>query len=282
MSETLRLLVAESEPADEQRERRESVGRSAGETYAALLKALDQNCAVTTVEPLKAGAETLNLAEYDAIFLTGSPLHLRHETNENRPMIEFMQAVFRAGTPSFGSCAGLQIATVAAGGSVRRMQGRQEAGFGRHIVKTGDGVAHGLLQGRPMSFDAPSIHSDEVEHLPPGALLLASSVTTRVQAVEIRFGTGVFWGVQYHPELTLHEVAAALRRQADDLVEAGLAESADGVTAYANDIDTLDRDPGNRSAAWRLGLDGQVTNPDLRSTEIRNFLDSLVRPAKDF
>ena len=48
---------------------------------------------------------------------------------------------------------------------------------------------------------------------------------TPVEAAEIRHGNGVFWGVQYHPEITLAEVAASLRRQASDLIDAGLAAS---------------------------------------------------------
>jgi hypothetical protein len=32
----------------------------------------------------------------------------------------------------------------------------------------------------------------------------------------------VFWGVQYHPELDLYEVAGALRRQSDQLVGRGM------------------------------------------------------------
>lgn len=278
MRPALRLLVAESEPPDEQRRRRESVGRTAGETYGALLKRLAADSTVLTVEPLKRGGDSAEIADFDAVFLTGSPLHLRHETDQNRPMIEFMRAVFEAGVPSFGSCAGLQIATVAAGGSVRRMPDRKEAGFGRHIVKTLEGARHPLLEGRPSSFDAPSIHSDEVERLPAGSVILAQSQTTEVQAAEIRCRNGVFWGVQYHPELTLHEVAEALRRQSDDLVEAGLASTTDDVALYADEIDGLDRNPEDRALSWRLGLDRQVLDADQRAAEVRNFIMHAVRP----
>ena len=278
MDGELRFLIAESEPRDQQRDRRESVGKTAGETYAELLRTLAGDCRVTTVEPLLASSGSTDLGAYDAVFLTGSPLHLRHETSENRRMVEFMREVFSAGTPSFGSCAGLQIATVAAGGSVRRMPKRQEAGFGRRIVKTAPGALHPLLDRRPATYDAPSIHSDEVERLPDGAILLARSETTEVQAAEIRYGDGVFWGVQYHPELTLFEVAAALRRQASDLIEAGLARSTDDVEAHADLIDGLGRDPGCAALSWRLGVDAQVTEPTLRSIEIANFLQHVVKP----
>lgn len=272
-----RFLVAESEPPEEQQQRQEAVGRTAGETYSDLLRRLAPGSRVSTYEPLRTRDVPTDLAAFDAVFLTGSPLHLRHETDENRPVVEFMKAVFASGTPSFGSCAGLQIATVSAGGSVRKMVKRQEAGFGRRIFKTDLGRTHPLLDRRPMTYDAPAIHSDEVERLPGGSALLASSDVTDVQAAEISFGAGTFWGVQYHPELTLCEVAIALRRQADDLVECGLAHDAEDVAGHADLVEKLGCDPANVPLAWRLGLDQQVTDRGLRSAEIGNFIEHLVR-----
>ncbi len=151
------------------------------------------------------------MAEYDAVFLTGSPLHLYEETPETRRTVAFMRSVFASGTPAFGSCAGLQVAKVAAGDSVRPNARRLEAGFARRITPTADGRSHPLLAGRPAAFDAPAIHTDEVDALPPGATLLAGNRLTAVQAAEIRFDGGVFWGGQYHPEIGLDEVAGALR-----------------------------------------------------------------------
>ncbi|MBB2964309.1 hypothetical protein [Methylobacterium sp. R2-1] len=98
-----------------------------------------------------------------------------------------------------------------------------------------------------------------------------------MQAAEIHFGRGVFWGVQYHPEIGLDEVAGALRRQADGLVEAGLAAGHDDVEAYAGQVETLHREPGRRDLAWQLGLDEQVTDERLRRAEMRNFIEALGR-----
>ncbi|ANY85010.1 hypothetical protein BB934_43115 (plasmid) [Microvirga ossetica] len=46
--------------------------------------------------------------------MTGSPLHLYQDTPETRREVDLMRAVFKAGVPSFGSCAGLQVAVAAA------------------------------------------------------------------------------------------------------------------------------------------------------------------------
>lgn len=63
-----------------------------------------------------------------------------------------------------------------------------------------------------------------------------------MQATEIRFGRGVFWGVQYHPEIGLDDVAGGLRRQADGSVEAGLAARHDDLEAYAGQSEAKHRE----------------------------------------
>lgn len=278
---SLRFLVAESEPPEARESRRESVGRSSGETYVNILLSLAPGAQCDCIKPVDAGVGLpagASLEVYDGVFLTGSPLHLYKETPETRRTVEFMRAVFAAGTPSFGSCAGLQVATVAAGGTVRPNARGYEAAFARRITPTEQGRCHPLLSGRPASYDAPAVHTDEVETLPEGAVLLASNRVTVVQAAEIRFDGGVFWGVQYHPEIGLDEVAGALRRQGDGLIEAGLARSRAAVEAYAAEVDALHREPDRGDLAWRLGLDEQVTDKDQRLTEMRNFIEALVRP----
>jgi GMP synthase (glutamine-hydrolysing) len=274
-------LVAESEPPQARAKRRRSVGKSSGETYVEALRALAPDARCYRVKPADAWAELPTgaaLTGYDSVFVTGSPLHAYDDTPETRREVEFMRAVFAAGTPAFGSCAGLQVATVAAGGTVRRAQNGREAAFARRITPTGVGRTHPLLAGRPAVYDAPAFHTDEVEHLPEGAVLLATNTLTNVQAAEIRQGDGVFWGVQYHPELGLDEVAGALRRQSEELVREGLARTETDVEDYAADIEALHREPSRRDLAWRFGLDQEVTEPSRRVVEIRNFIEQLARP----
>jgi GMP synthase (glutamine-hydrolysing) len=279
----MRFLVAECEPPEAREKRRESVGRSSGETYLEVLHKLAPGAECDRLKPTDSRTEIPSLetlAGYDAVFLTGSPLHLWQDSPEARRQIEFMQKVFASGTPSFGSCAGLQVACVAAGGKVRPMGQRREAGFARRLVATEVGRGHPLLDGRPASYDAPAIHTDEVEALPEGATLLASNRVTQVQAAEIRCGEGIFWGVQYHPEISLREVAAALRRQSEDLLEHGLARSDTDVEQLAQQVDALHEEPDRADLVWRLGLDDQVTVPELRTRELRNFIEHLVKPTR--
>ena len=279
----LHVLISESETREARDSRRATTGRSSGETFKDLLLSLEPDAACELVQTVEAGPErhpSRGLGDYDAIVLAGSPLHVYAATPEVRRQVAFMGAVFASGTPSFGSCAGLQIAVAAAGGTVRRNPGLPEIAFARRILRTEVGRHHPMLNGRPDVFDALAVHSDEVETLPPDAELLAGNRHATVQAAAIRHAGGTFWGVQYHPELPLAEIADALRRQSADLVAQGFADTDQAIDSYANMIAALDAAPERRDLAWRLGLDQQVTDAALRQTEIRNFLYHLVRPTQ--
>lgn len=274
---THRFLVADSETAAEREQRRTSAGKSAGETYAETLRQMAPGCTVDVRAPADPDQPEITRADlrYDAVFVSGSPLHVYCDTPATRRQIAFMRSVFAAGIPGFGSCAGLQVAVAAAGGTVRKMPSRQEAGVARRITATREGKDHPLLRGRTPSWDALAIHGDEVETLPDGAILLATNSAARVQAAEIRCAKAVFWGVQYHPELAPGEIAAALRRDAGDLADAGLVDSTAHVEAQAALFDRIHRDPDSRDARWRLGIDDSVAVEDRRRTELRNFIDSI-------
>lgn len=280
----LRLLVADSETADARDQRRQSAGASAGDAFAAVVTELAPDAAVEQALPADEDAPAMtppDLVAFDAVFLTGSPMHVYDDSTAARREIAFMQAVFASHTPSFGSCAGLQVAVAAAGGTVRSMAHRRESGFARNIWLTPEGAAHPLLRGRPPAYTAITVHGDEVERLPPGATLLAGNSAAAVQAVEIRHDGGIFWGVQYHPELSLADLAAATRRDAATLIKQGLARDEADAEAQAALIDALAGEPGRADLAWRLGVDEQVTDRDLRRRELRNFLDMLVIPTAE-
>jgi GMP synthase-like glutamine amidotransferase len=277
------FLVAESETPDERAARRARTGRSAGESYAATLEQMNPGAMVSRVAPADDDAEVLSsqqIARYDAVFVSGSPLHVYDDTPEVQRQLAFMRAVFASGAPSFGSCAGLQLAVAAAGGRVRKLPERLEAGIARRITATAAGRDHPLLAGRPAAWDAPAVHGDEVEALPEDAVLLAGNGVSQVQAAEIRHDGGIFWGVQYHPELAPGEIAIALRRQAASLIEAGLAQDEAGVERRAALLDALHDAPEDRALLWELGVDREFADQARRRTEIANFITTLVEPRR--
>jgi GMP synthase (glutamine-hydrolysing) len=124
-------LVAQSELPEQREARRQRAGKSAGETYAATLRQMRPGAQVSLISPADEDAvmpSRSELATFDAVFLTGSPMHVYEETPPVERQLAFMRAVFASGVPSFGSCAGLQVAVAAVGGRVRKMPERMEAG----------------------------------------------------------------------------------------------------------------------------------------------------------
>ena len=78
-----------------------------------------------------------------------------------------------------------------------------------------------MYVGKDEVFDAVTVHLDEVETLAPGMHVLAHERGVRVQAAEVRCNGALAWGVQYHPEYPLHDIAATVRRHGKRLVEEG-------------------------------------------------------------
>jgi GMP synthase (glutamine-hydrolysing) len=191
-----------------------------------------------------------------------------------------VRAALTTGTPVFGSCWGLQVIVAATGGSVRKNPKGREIGFGRGIRLTEAGRKHPMYVGKLDVFNAPTVHLDEVEALPEGATVLATNAMSSVQSVEIRTAGSVAWGVQYHPEYPLREIAAIVRRIGTRLIEEGFFKDADDIKTFAHDLDTLDRDPACMRLSWRHGISKNVLDKKLRVGEVANWIEFQVLPTR--
>jgi len=218
------------------------------------------------------------LSDFDGVMLTGSPLCVCDPSPAVRHQIDFARAVFACGMPVWGSCYGLQLATVALGGVVRPNPKGRELGVARAIAKTDAGTAHPVLSGRPSVFDALCSHEDEVETLPPGAIVLAGNSVSAVQAMTVSTPAGgTFFGTQYHPELDLAVVAAIVRLRAPGLAAEGFAETEAELHGLADDYRTLSAAPERHDLACRHGIGPGILDPRERSREIGNWLAWVVR-----
>ena len=276
----LRFLVVEGNVREAREAYRSNFGRTAAEAYALVLGELAPDARSEVCLPADAGANVPDaggLDGYDAVFITGSALNLYDGGPEIERQIELARAVFKSRVPFFGSCWGLQVATAAAGGEVQRNPLGREVGVARKIVVNEAGRHHPLLAGRAATFDALCTHLDVVA-LGPDAEALASNANSAVQAAEIRFAGGKFWGVQYHPEFSLSEVAAILERRAASLAREGFGETEAHVLDYARELVVLESNPRRRDIAWRLGVDADVIDPERRRIELKNFIAHWVRP----
>lgn len=274
----LRILVAEGNAPAGRARIAESTGSTPSESYAAALRRLAPDatidiCFPADPDPLLPAA----LDSYGGVAVTGSSLNIYRREPESTRQVDFVRSVFAVGLPMFGSCWGLQLATVAAGGEVAANPRGREVAFARKVTLTEAGRAHAMHGGRALAFDAPAIHADEVATLAPGTIVTATNAMSQVQAAEIRVGSSVVWGVQYHPEYKLDEVAATLRRYGQILVDESFFASLDALETYAREVGALGADATRRDIAWRLDIGRELLVEEERMREIANWIALQVR-----
>lgn len=280
MAYQLRFLVVEGNKREARESHRASFGLSPSDSYARILQSIEPGALCDIALPADEGAnlpDSAGLSSYDGVFLTGSALNIYQIEPAVTRQLDLMRAVYAAGVPAFGSCWGLQVGAVAASGHVHRNPRGREIGFARRIAPTEEGLGHPLLAGRPRAFDAPAVHVDEVVVVPDATAILASNAMSPVQAAEIRCDGGSLWGVQYHPEFSLKELAVIMRRQAGLLVADGYARTIAEALETVDAIERLHDEPARGDLAWKLGLDTETLDESRRLTEIRNFIAYRVK-----
>jgi GMP synthase (glutamine-hydrolysing) len=278
-----RLLVIEGNEPASLAEHTAVGGVPAHQGYANLLRELLQGATVDSAHPADTAAKLPSgqaLEGYDGIAITGSSLHVYNGGPAVTRQIELVRSALATGTPVFGSCWGLQVIAAATGGSVRKNPKGREIGFGRGIRLTEAGRKHPMYAGKLDVFNAPTVHLDEVDSLPSGATVLATNAMSAVQSAEFRTNGSVAWGVQYHPEYPLRELAAIVRRIGTRLIGEGFFADAPAVTAFSEDLDMLDRDPGCKRLSWRYGISQNVLDKKLRVSEVANWIEFQVLPTR--
>ncbi len=138
------------------------------------------------------------------------------------PWMRGVRALLRAGlaqsVPMLAICLGGQLLAQEAGGSVRVGTAGPEIGallVGKRDAAFEDSIFAQL----PITPLVIQWHHDEIDALPPGAVLLANSVTYPHQA--FRVGANA-WGVQFHIETTPALVAQWAEEDAEGLAGAGI------------------------------------------------------------
>jgi GMP synthase (glutamine-hydrolysing) len=274
-----RILVIDGNEAATRARHVACGGTSSGEGYAATLKRLHPELQTDIVRPADEEPELpegVSLKDYQGAVITGSALNVYDRSPAVQRQIDLVKAVFDASVPTFGSCWGLQVGVTAAGGSVVRNPRGREFGIGRRITLTSAGRDHAMFQGKPDVFEAPTVHVDTVSSLPAHATPLAHN-DMGLQAAEIKLKNGAtFWGVQYHPEYSLAEIAAMARRYGEVLIRDGLVKDQAELDTLAADLVSLNDQPGDARLAWRFGVGSSITDAGLRLAELRNWLEKQV------
>jgi len=125
-------------------------------------------------------------------------------------MVDYVRdEVVPSGVPTFASCFGLQILTLALGGTMIRDPKHREVGS-IDLSLTPASASDPLFAPLPPVFVGQAGHTDRATESPPGTDLLASSAQCPVNAFRVR-GRPV-WATQFHPELDPDAVAKRYMR----------------------------------------------------------------------
>lgn len=142
-----------------------------------------------------------DILQGDAIIIGGSRFGVaKNDQNLLVPKVEdlikMVNGAIEAEMPLLGVCFGHQLLAYVCGGDVIHDEKNKEYGTCT-IELEEDAKNDPLFSHLPPRFNAQCAHHDRVESLPPGAVLLASSERSSVQAFRI---DKKVYGVQFHPE----------------------------------------------------------------------------------
>ncbi|TFG68275.1 MAG: type 1 glutamine amidotransferase [Thermomicrobiales bacterium] len=214
-----------------------------------------------------------SIDDFDGFIWTGSDLTVYH-TDDPRvaAQIDFAGSLMREGAASWGSCWGMQLASLVAGGEVDLNPRGREWGIARDIRLTDAARRSPMLAGKPAAFDAFIMHLDVVTRLPEGTSPLATNTHSPVQAAVIEDGDASFWSTQYHPEFNLHEMARLIAARARVLVREGLFPDEAAVATYAAKMKELFANPDSAELRAELDAGDDIIDPQIRELELRNWL----------
>lgn len=274
----LRILVVDGNTRETNVRHIACGGAATGDQYAQVLRKIFPELVTEIIHPADHASTTHTaVADFDGLVWTGSALNAYRLTPEVRSQVELARRSLETATPIFGSCWGLQITAIAAGGVVAPSRNGREIVVARDIELTEAGRAHPMFSGKPARFDAVAVHVDEIVTRPAAMRVLATNAHSPVQAAEIALGGG-FWGTQYHPEYGLLDISVVMRRYGDRLLEDGTFPSAAARDQAINELSELGRDPTRSDLAAKYRLGASVLDAEIHRREIRNWLTLKVAP----
>ena len=236
----MRLLAVEGNSKDIWEKREKCGGVPYHKRFLAMLKILQPNAKVEVAFP--ADNDTIlpsvrSLEKFDGILWTGSSLSVNDPVPSVQRQLSFTEDVFKSGVPFYGSCWGLQLAAVVAGGKVSACVNGREFGISSPVELTDAGKKHQCLQGRKAPYNTLCIHMDEVLEPPSNSTILAKNSHSKIQALTIKHNKSVFFGVQYHPEFKISDMVFIANYMSKTLID-------DGVFASIDDVENFTKEEG--------------------------------------
>lgn len=273
----MRILMMEGNPLDVQKKAQKVGVGTASQVYTRAIRAFDTQVEIDIVNA--ADGEKVpqgkRFSDYAGMVISGSSLRAFENTAEVTNQIDLLLDFAKTGKPILGSCWGLQIAAVAAGGKVGPSDNGRELGVARKIQLTSQGSEHAFMQNKPVFYDAPCIHYDEVTELPKSAMLLCGNKHSAVQGAIIPIENSEVWGVQYHPEFDVMQLRMLFELYKKDMFKQEFINTEEDYSLFMKHIRALENDPSNKASGWLLGIDQDILDGNIRGLEIKNWLAQL-------
>jgi len=264
----MKLLVVEGNNS-ETRDLRGSSGIMAYHLlFKEMLQFLEPSVQVDSVFPADDGEllpSLYELQKYDGVLWTGSSLSVLDNISSVNNQLNFAEQVFNSGVPFYGSCWGLQIATVVSGGKVGMSKNGIEFGISESVQLTEEGKNSPYFTNRKNSYQALCIHFDEVVEIPENTNILAYNSHSDVQAMTIDYKRSQFFGVQYHPEFRTQDMSLIATFLAKSLVKKGAFSSLKEVEIFSQNL--LDQNE----------VPNEIADYGLHTQEIRSWLNFIKR-----
>lgn len=248
------ILIVESNSPD-----LVALGQAASVHFVRTLLALSSDIDLRIVAPYQNPFAEGSLDGVDGVVFTGSGVAWSTDAEEARPLRDAMERVFEYGRPTWGSCNGLQLASVVLGGDVGASPNGMEIGMARDVRPA---VDHPMMMGRGDAFAVPCIHRDEVTRIPKDAVLIAENAHSPVQAMVYDKGSVNFWGTQYHPEMSASDIAVGVRSK-------GIFKD------RSSEVEDLEIAASDEDAARRVGTTLAEQALPNRATELGNWLEHV-------
>ena len=264
----MKLLIVEGNTEETIRER-ESFGiLPYHRIFQELIYQIEASALVDIVFPADADKKlppSNELQKYDGVLWTGSALSVLTDTPSVSQQFSFAEDVFKSGVPFYGSCWGLQVATMVSGGKVGPSKNGLEFGITEKIKLTEEGKRSPYFTNRKNNYRALSIHFDEIIDLPQNAVILAANTHSKVQAMTIDYKNSQFFGVQYHPEFKTADMATITSFLSKQLVANGLFPTSEAV------------DDLFQKLSDQIEIPNEITDYPLHTQEIRSWLNFIKK-----
>jgi len=175
-----------------------------GSQYTQLIaRRLRELSVYSEIVPFNTPLETLREKNPAGIILSGGP---KSVSEAGAP--KCAPELFELGTPVLGICYGMQLMTDVLGGEVRR-SGQREFGHA-HVRVTGNGAPPKLFTEVPSELRVWASHGDDVNAVPPGFHVAATSATAPIAAMEAP--ERQLYALLFHPEVAHTDYGLAILR----------------------------------------------------------------------